>query len=383
MKKIILLISSLLILFTSINSLNTYSIEYTQIMSKSYNNIDMKSTIPAFEEFCQKFQKNYCNEISNFKKNYFSVTSIFELRFKIFSQNFKNLEDHSKKLKKSYEIQISKFADMTKDEVADKLLNKNLHSIPELKFLGEIYNKENKNLNKNKNSGDKKFDNYYNIDWRDKGILNDIKNQGDCGGCWAFSVVGTIEAMRNIKNGQIGNDLSVQQLIDCDSLDKGCKGGWAPNALSYISRNGGLVSELNYPYQEKDSSCQNEIISDENIEVKIDSHYSRCDEEECNEGEFQFNLLKNGPVSVVIDAYNTRFYNYKSGYYDEDCAEPNHAVILVGFGVDGETGDKYFIIRNSWGKDWGMDGYGYVKHDLNNYWSCNLGRYAFQPKVLN
>ena len=257
-------------------------------------------------------------------------------------------------------------------------MNKNLPSIPELKFLGDVYNKKNKKENKKVNN----FTGYYNLDWRNQGVLNEIKNQGDCGGCWAFSVVGTIEAMRNIKNGAIGSDLSVQQLIDCDSLDKGCKGGWAPNALSYISRNG-LVSENTYPYQEKDSNCQNEIISDENIETKIESHYSRCDEDECSEGEFQFNLLKNGPVSVVIDAYNTRFYNYKSGYYNEDCAEPNHAVILVGFGVDGETGEKYFIIRNSWGKDWGMDGYGYVKHDLNNYWSCNLGRYAFQPKILN
>lgn len=225
------------------------------------------------------------------------------------------------------------------------------------------------------------FNNYYNIDWRDRGVLNEIRNQGDCGCCWAFSVVGTVEAMRNIKQGAIGNYLSVQQLVDCDSLDKGCKGGWAPNALSYIRRNG-LVSENTYPYQERDSYCQSDIIPG-NIDTKIEQSYERCDEEECNEGEFAFNLLKDGPVSVVIDAYNTRFYNYKSGYYDESCAEPNHAVILVGFGIDGNTGEKYFIIRNSWGKEWGIDGYGYVKHDVNNYWSCNLGRYAFQPKILN
>lgn len=382
MKKFIFLISSL-VLFNLIsintNSLDTRRIEYLQIKSISYNNINMKSTLPAFEEFCKKFNKHYCLEINNFKKNYFSVTNEFEIRFKIFSENFKSLEAHNQNINKSFEVQISKYADMTKDEVAEKLLNKNLASIPELKFLGDIYDKENKIKN---NSNNNNFENYYNIDWRDKGILNDIRAQGECGCCWAFSVVGTVEAMRNIKNNEKGNALSIQQLVDCDSLDKGCKGGWAPNALSYISKNG-LVSENTYPYLAKNSNCNSELISKENIETRIESHYSRCDEDECNQGEFQFELLKNGPVAVVMDSYNTNFYNYKSGYYDEECAEPNHAVILVGFGVDGQTGQKYFIIRNSWGKEWGMDGYGYVKHNLNNYWSCNLGRYAFQPKILN
>jgi C1A family cysteine protease len=311
-------------------------------------------------------------------ENYNSLSEETYTRFIIFKKNLEILRKHNNNPDKLYEMKISQFTDMTKEEVASKLLNFNMKNIPELQFLNDIHN------HKKDFYAERPIDevvNWSDIDWRDKDILNDVRNQGDCGGCWAFSVVGTVEAMRNIKYGRRPY-LSVQQLIDCDSLDKGCKGGWAANALKYIARNG-VVKDDDYPYEEKTSTCKGETITPDNIETKIDSRYLSCEEDECNQGEYQFNLLKNGPVSVVIDAYNTNFYNYSSGYYNESCAEPNHAVILVGFGIDSAKGVKYWIIRNSWGSSWGMNGYGYVKYDPNNYWSCNLGRYGFQPKIIN
>ena len=95
----------------------------------------------------------------------------------------------------------------------------------------------------------------------------------------------------------------------------------------------------------------------------------------------QYEFLLKGPVAVVIDAYNTLFFNYKSGYYSESCAEPNHAIILVGYGIDEKTNVEYWIIRNSWGESWGMEGYGYVKRNDSNNYSCNVNRYGYQPII--
>jgi len=355
-------------------------------------NYNSETFINLFSKYCSFYKKSYCsNQIEelNLNNNFiFSETELSEevkSRFEIFSENLEKLIKHNSNPQRLYDVKLTRFSDMTKEEVAEKLLDFNLKANQELKFLNNVYSNKAKVDNLPLSEKEKQINNsvWANIDWRSKNILNEIRNQGDCGGCWAFSVVGTVEALVNIKKGRINPHLSVQQLIDCDSQDKGCKGGWAPNALKYIARTG-VVSDSDYPYEEKNAVCKSDLISDpSNIKAKIDSNFVRCEEDECKQGEFNYNLLKNGPVSVVIDAYNTNFYNYKNGYYNESCSEPNHAVILVGFGYDAEKNVKYWIIRNSWGSDWGMNGYGYVKYDENNYWSCNLGRYAFQPKIIN
>lgn len=357
-------------------------------------NYNAETYLNLFTKYCKKFEKSYCS----FKNLNSFTAEEFNFRFNIFSENIKQLISHNSNPLKSFEVQLTQFTDMTKSEVAERLLDFNLNKIPELKFLNDVHKHKSaseispNNLNNNENINNNNVENNNNlnnsvwptIDWRTKNILNPVRNQGDCGGCWAFSVVGTIESLQNIQSLKRKNEyLSVQQLIDCDSSDKGCKGGWAPNALKYVARNG-LVSESDYPYAAKGTACQDDLVSDSSlIKARIESSFLRCDEDECKQGAFNYELLKNGPVAVVIDAYNTNFYNYKSGVYDEKCAEPNHAVVLVGFAYDAAKGQKYWIIRNSWGSDWGMNGYGYIKYDEHNYWSCNLGRYGFQPKILN
>jgi len=354
-------------------------------------NFNAETHLNLFAKYCKKFQKAYCSFDLSVPIGEFSAE--FSLRFNIFSENIKRLTAHNSNPNRFFDVQLTQFTDMTKDEVAQRLLDFNLQRIPELKFLNDVHNHKSVSeisLSNNLNNYNNNYNNNYltnsvwpTIDWRTKNILNPVRNQGECGGCWAFSVAGTIESLLNIRSGSINPYLSVQQLIDCDSSDKGCKGGWAPNALKYVSRNG-LVWDSDYPYAEKNEACKADLVSDpSNIQARIDPSYLRCDEDECKQGEFNYNLLKDGPVAVVIDAYNTNFYNYKSGFYNEQCAEPNHAVVLVGFGFDSAKNVKYWIIRNSWGSDWGMNGYGYVKYDEQNYWSCNLGRYGFQPKILN
>jgi len=151
-------------------------------------------------------------------------------------------------------------------------------------------------------------------------------------------------------------------------------------AYNYLGKTG-LVLDSDYPYQAEIQTCKSDIVS-HNVVAKIDTRIVSCEEEECLNKGYQYEILKNGPMATVIDAYNTLFFNYKSGIYNQECAEPNHAIILVGFGVESKTKEEYWIIRNSWSEDWGMNGYGYVKYDPQNYLSCNINRYGFQPKIL-
>lgn len=311
--------------------------------------------------------KNMFTEYKNiFKKNYDEDENI--IRFKIFKNNLQKIIYLNKKNEKSYKMGITQFTDLNLEELSEKYLKSNLINKSGLKFLENYKYSESSN------------DSFSPIDWREKNIFLPVRNQEDCGACWAFATVGTIEAHRAIKFNK-KTYLSPQQLVDCDTKEKGCKGGWPSIAYNYISTNG-IISEKNYPYHAKNENCNDDIVKTQ-TESKIDSQFLRCEEDECLENSFQYNLLKDGPVTVVIDAYNTNFFNYKSGIYDESCGEPNHAVMLVGYGIDKTTNISYWIIRNSWGSTWGMEGYGYVKFDTKNMFSCNLNRYGYQPKVLN
>jgi C1A family cysteine protease len=279
-------------------------------------------------------------------------------KYKTFVLNYENIEQHNKY--SNYKIGLTPFTDIPLAELKEKYLSdfSNYLNPNPLRISYPI------------------TPNYTPIDWRNANILLPVRDQKDCGGCWAFSTTGTAEAIRAISSGYKAY-LSPQQLIDCDSKEKGCKGGWPSIAFSYMKRVG-VVEDSLYPYMAENKTCNTEVIESSTV-FKTSSLIS-CEEEECNQNDFIYNMLKNGPVSVVIDAYHFNFFNYKSGYYDEECSEPNHAIILVGFGYDMERDIQYWIIRNSWGDKWGMNGYGYVKVNEKNNWSCNVTKYGFQPK---
>jgi C1A family cysteine protease len=303
---------------------------------------------------------------SVFNKSY--PNNLIFKKLETFESNIRKIIKHNKG-NSLYELGVTQFTDMTLEELAEKYLDMDMNLKIGLKFLnGKPDNSEEESLT------------YTPIDWRDKDVFLPVRDQGDCGACWAFASVGTVEALLAKKSG-IKNYLSPQQLVDCDTKEKGCKGGWPSIAYNYAASNG-FVLEDDYPYQAANGQCKQDIVQSLTA-VKIDSNFARCEEDECTTDDAQFNMLKNGPVTVVIDAYNTNFFNYKSGIYDASCGEPNHAVMLVGYGVDSKTATKYWIIRNSWGSQWGMNGFGYVKMDVNNNYSCNLNRYGYQPKIIN
>ena len=188
------------------------------------------------------------------------------------------------------------------------------------------------------------------IDWRDEYKVSSVKNQGSCGGCWAFSAVGAIESAWAIKYNKLYN-LSEQELIDCSTLNKGCKGGSMDLAFQYIMNNS-LCTNLSYPYTAQDDICN---INNCNPIVKI-KNYSNVKQ---NNETALMRAVSNKPISVAIQANKRSFQLYQSGIYsDPECGyNLDHGVLLIGYGYDDLYKMDYWIVKNSWGKQWGENGY--------------------------
>ena len=193
------------------------------------------------------------------------------------------------------------------------------------------------------------------IDWR-KSLksVNHVKNQGQCGSCWAFSTTGSIESNTEIATGEVPTWLSEQQLVDCSTQNNGCEGGLYDYAFEYVASNG-LEGESDYPYWAMDGTCS--FKKDKVRNHKVDSYTPYNDINAGDAETFKARLAK-GPVSVAIQANQAVFQQYTGGVIPDDgsCGtQLDHAVLCVGWGNDG--GDDYAIVKNSWGSSWGVGGF--------------------------
>jgi len=197
------------------------------------------------------------------------------------------------------------------------------------------------------------------IDWTDNNgnYVSPVKNQGQCGSCWAFSTTGSIESRTAIANKQTGSDivtLSEQQLVDCSGSygNMGCNGGLMDDAFKYVEATGGLCSEAEYPYTAKDGTCK--AASCGTLYDPISS-YSDVKADSVADLEA---AVAEGPVSIAIEADQTAFQFYSGGVLTGTCGTRlDHGVLVVGYGTDSASGDKFWKVKNSWGESWGMDGY--------------------------
>jgi cathepsin F len=293
-----------------------------------------------FQAFMEKHNKSY-NTIEE-----------FTARFKVFKANYLKLD----KLaafpdEKSFTLGMTKFSDLTPQEFKRTYLNLN----------SGIKHHMNRQTLHFESQGDEPTS----FDYREKGVIGAVKDQGSCGSCWAFSAVGNIEGVNAIKTGKLLT-LSEQQLVDCDrKVDEGCNGGDMDPAFEYVMSNG-LELQSDYPYKARDQTCKYN-------KSKAVVHVNGFGDIIKDDAAIQTALLNNGPLAVGINAEPLQFYDSGILDLDADDCDPeylNHGVVLVGYGE--EKGVKFFIIRNSWGKGWGESGYFRIKRTEGPVGVCGI-----------
>jgi len=182
------------------------------------------------------------------------------------------------------------------------------------------------------------------IDWRSKGAVTPVKNQGQCGSCWAFSAIGMVEGWSAVTGGTLFN-LAEQQLVDCAGSygNQGCNGGWHDKAVDYLASSGGSCIQTDYPYTARTGTCKKTCTP------KVKPNKSAMGRTE----QALMDNLQNWPVGVAVDA-SGGFQSYHSGVFSGPCGtQLNHAILAVGY----VSSPGYWIVKNSWGTTWGASGY--------------------------
>ena len=320
-----------------------------------YSEEDLSShdrIIELFEKWLAKYRKAYASFEEKLK------------RFEVFKDNLKHIDEINKKVT-SYWLGLNEFADLTHEEFEATYLGLR-NDLPRRSRGAFSSNFRYEDVNDLPKS----------VDWRKNGAVTDVKNQGQCGSCWAFSTVAAVEGINQIVSGNL-TSLSEQELIDCSTDgNNGCNGGMMDYAFSYIASSGGLHTEEAYPYLMEEGACDQKSSSEEVVTI---SGYEDVPE---NDEQGLLKALAHQPVSVAIEASGRHFQFYSGGVFDGPCgAELDHGVTAVGYGTS--KGQDYIIVKNSWGPHWGEKGYIRMKRGTGSKGGgeglCGINKMASYP----
>ncbi|KAL2924920.1 Cysteine protease XCP1 [Bienertia sinuspersici] len=280
------------------------------------------------------------------------------LRFEVFKDNLKHIDQTNKRIS-SYWLGLNEFADLTHQEFKNKYLGLKVAQRQQADSSEDFTYKDVTIVPKS-------------VDWRKKGAVTPVKNQGACGSCWAFSTVAAVEGINQIITKNLIS-LSEQQLIDCDISNNGCNGGLMDNAFKFIVANGGLHKEEDYPYLMEEGQCE---AKKEQVEVVTINGYRDVPR---NDEASLLKALTHQPVSVGIEASGRDFQFYSGGVFDGPCGTAlDHGVTAVGYGST--RGSDYIIVKNSWGARWGEQGYIRMKRNTRHPEGlCGINTMASYP----
>ncbi|OEL31280.1 Senescence-specific cysteine protease SAG39 [Dichanthelium oligosanthes] len=285
-------------------------------------------------------------------------------RLEIFRANARLIDSFNAAGKHSHRLATNRFADLTDEEFRATRTGYRRPAPAAGSHGGRRFRYENFSL----------ADAPQSVDWRAMGAVTGVKDQGDCGCCWAFSAVAAIEGIHQIKTGKLVS-LSEQELVDCDvnGEDQGCEGGLMDDAFQFIARRGGLASESGYPYQGDDGTCRSSAAAGHAASIRGHEDVPHNDEAALAAA------VAHQPVSVAINGEDPAFRFYAGGVLNGDCGtELNHAVTAVGYGTAGD-GSRYWLLKNSWGASWGEGGYVRVRRGVRGDGVCGLAKLPSYP----
>ena len=306
-----------------------------------------------FKDFQQKFNKNY----DSLKE--------FESRFSIFQTNLQYIISHNNDITQNFTIGVNKFTDLTPDEFRKQ-------------FIGSIHPVTSHGCKPFSSGASSSLPS--SIDWRTKGAVSSVKDQGQCGSCWAFSSTGAVEGAWALHGSPLV-DLSEQELVDCATGvsygSNGCNGGQMDGAFKYVIEHGQCLL-TDYPYvsgvSEKGGSCQ---------KCAAVAHISSCSDVKSNDQVSLKVAVSQQPVAVAIEADTRYFQSYSSGVLDSAACGTSldHGVLIVGYGA--QNGQDYWLVKNSWSETWGEQGYIKIlrSDSTNDPGICGIAMEASFPTV--
>mmetsp|Transcript_119589 Transcript_119589/g.168193 ORF Transcript_119589/g.168193 Transcript_119589/m.168193 type:complete len:459 (+) Transcript_119589:57-1433(+) len=302
----------------------------------------------AFDEFLKDFQKDY-DDIEK------------QARFAAFAKNFEYIAEENAK-GYSYKLGLNEFSDMTMDEFRMSKLG--LAGAPPGLPLPSLGTHQVGNSTAPTS-----------VDWRGKAVTP-VKNQKQCGSCWAFSTTGALEGAWAIATGKLVS-LSEQQLVDCSKKygNQGCSGGLMDNAFKYEEQ-APVCTEDSYPYLAKNGICKASGCT-----VGIPAHgVTGYKDVKVDDEQALMDAVSKQPVSVAIEADQMAFQMYKSGVLTKTCGTKlDHGVLVVGYGT--EDGKDYWLVKNSWGSTWGMEGFVKLERGKPGPGECGIKSQASYPVV--
>jgi len=313
--------------------------------------LESKAARTEFHKFIRTYGRSY-------------TPSEYQHRFDVFSANVERAAQLSAASKHAT-FGVTQFMDLTPEEFKANYLS--TAGFP-TKHNGPVVTMSDAEIEASANS----------VDWRTKGVVTPVKNQGQCGSCWSFSTTGNVEGQHALKTGKLVS-LSEQNLVDCDhecmtyegqqSCDDGCNGGLMPNAFTYIMKNNGIDTEDSYPYTAVTGyTC---LFNASNVGATISGFNNIASDEKV----MAAYCAKNGPISIAADAEIWQYY-VGGVLADVPCGTTlDHGILIVGYGTETDSFGfqiDYWIVKNSWGASWGESGYLYIQRGVN---MCGLANF--------